>query len=455
MFQVETTRSVAVHPLEPAPGAFAPAASSVLAQHLDTLLGEQLLPLRLRDGDEDAPYLLAVDASGQPVVVEIVPVLDEVAVLRALRHAGRAAGMSAQDLAAVYRGGPTRFAAHLAAFRRTVPATSLLSTTVRSGARLLLVCSAIAEGIQDVVEFLLQPGWQVDILQVGVVPGADGARIVDVYPLTRTPPPRRAMEPTSLRVVRDDGSAGRAPRLSTPPSGEALPGHHGPSAHRPATLPHATLRADPGRRMPSVAPPPFAVRVTTPAAGQPLVRESAAPRTPPPDGAWTFARTPGEGAPHERGTAASRGDVPPAPAWVPRDDVTSPEPAWDGGPSAHTAPLASEPAAASLPYAFTGVAPAPAADGPDPRLVVVAAHFGAPVALVWSRDRRGEYYEALLHEDGWIELPDGSWFQDPDVAAEVVSAAEAPVDGWAVWRLDRPTGPSLADLYDQAAAAGS
>lgn len=438
MFQVETTRSVAVHPLEPAPGTFTGETSTVLAQHLDTLLGEQLLPLRLRDGDEDAPYLLAVDASGQPVVVEIVPVLDEVAVLRALRHAGRAAGMSAQDLAAVYRGGPTRFAAHLAAFRRTVPATSLLSTTVRSGARLLLVCSAIAEGIQDVVEFLLQPGWQVDILQVGVVPGADGARIVDVYPLTRTPPPRRAMEPTSLRVVRDDGAAGRPARLSTPPTGETSPGHPGPSAHRPTTLPHATLRPDPARRMPSVAPPPFAVRVTTPASGQPAVRESAATSALPSDGAWTFARTPDESTPHERAAAAYREETPP--------------PDWDGGPSAHTAPLASEPAAASLPYAFTGVEPASAADGPDPRLVVIAAHFGAPVALVWSRDRRGEYYEALLHEDGWIELPDGSWFLDPDVAAEAVSAAEGPVDGWSVWRLDRPSGPSLEELYAQAAA---
>ncbi|MBX9245705.1 hypothetical protein ICW40_12920, partial [Actinotalea ferrariae] len=105
---------------------------------------------------------------------------------------------------------------------------------------------------------------------------------------------------------------------------------------------------------------------------------------------------------------------------------------------------------ASLPYAFTGVVPALAADGAHPDLALVAAHIGAPVALVWSRDRRGEFYEALLHEDGWIELADGSWFPEPDAAAEAVSASDTHVDGWSVWRLERPNGPTLTDLRDAA-----
>lgn len=426
MFQVEGTRSVAVHPLEPATSAFTRAASGVLADNLDTLLGERLLPIRLRNGDEDEPYLLAVDAAGQPVVVEIVPVLDEVAVIRGLRFAGRAAGMSAQDFAAVYRGGPTRFAAHLAAFRETVPATTLLPTTVRSGARLLLVCSAIAEGVQEIVEFLLQPGWQVDILQVGVVPGADGARIVDVHPLTRTPPPRRAMEPTSsLRIVRHgDGTSTHTttshtsvphttgPHATGPyTTGSYATGPHGPAQHgpaprgpdhqgqvhqgaastRPATQPAPTVQPDPARRMPSVVAPPFAVRL-----------------------------------------ADARGRDP---YGAPDEHVVSPSPVVPP---------------ASLPYAFTGVAPAPEADGAHPDLALIASSVGAPAALVWSRDRRGEFYEALLHEDGWIELADGSWFPDPDVAAEAVSASDTHVDGWSVWRLERPNGPTLADLRDAA-----
>lgn len=443
MFQVEGTRSVAVHPLGPATSPLSREASGVLAEHLDTLLGERLLPLRLRAGDEDEPYLLAVDAAGQPVVVEIVAVLDEVAVLRALRHAGRAAGMSAQDLASAYRGGATRFAAHLAAFRASVPATTLLPTTVRSGARLLLVCSAIADGIQDVVEFLLQPGWQVDILQVAVVPGADGARIVDVHPLTRTPPPRRALEPTTLRVVHQErvvrpddaaspwaarpsatGQPHHGPRLSTPPAGEALPGHHGPRGQRPATQPQQMLRPDPARRMPAVVPPAFAVRAATPAGGVPSL---------------------GGPAPVVVADAHRGGG----------DDAARPGPQVPGRTApddAHVATPASEaPAPTSLPYAFTGVAPATADDGPHPDLALVAAYLRAPAALVWSRERRGELYEAMLHEDGWLELADGSRFRDPDAAAEAVSLAETHVDGWSVWRLDRPTGRSLAELRDRAA----
>ncbi|WP_182113007.1 hypothetical protein [Actinotalea sp. JY-7876] len=339
MFEVESTRSVAVHPLSPEGGGLP--TPGLVADHLDTLLGEQLLPLRLREGAADEPYLLAVDASGQPVVVEICAVLDEAAVVKALRHAGRAASMSAQDLARAYPGGPGRFAAHLEAFRETVPATTLLPTSVRSGARLLLVCSAIAPGMEDVVEFLLQPGWRVDVLTVGVVPGADGARIVGVAPLTRVPPPRRAMEP-----------ARRAPRR---PSGGTWP------------------FADPQRRMPGVTPPPFAVR-TAP---------SAAAADPPPEA--------------------------PPPA-APAPDAPPP--------------------------------------GPDGRLIRVATHLGAPAALVWQREDGG-YHEALLHADGWIELPDGTRLRSPDEAAAALTG-DAATDGWRVWHVERPDGPSLADALERA-----
>lgn len=148
------------HTLAPtqAPGRQAPP-QAMVADQLDALLGEHLMPLRARTPGRDEPYLLAVDASGQPVVVEVVAVLDEDAVMTALRHAGRAARMSTRDLAEAYSGGPERFASHLAAFRLTVPTTALLSTFVRGGARLLLVCSHVSPGAADVLEFLLQPRW--------------------------------------------------------------------------------------------------------------------------------------------------------------------------------------------------------------------------------------------------------------------------------------------------------
>lgn len=167
---------------------------AMIADQLDALLGEHLMPLRARTPGTDEPYLLAVDASGQPVVVEVVAVLDEPAVLAALRHAGRAARMSTRDLAQAYQGGPERFASHLAAFRLTVPTTALLSTFVRGGARLLLVCSHVSPGAADVLEFMLQPGWHVDVLRAQVVTDPDGRRVVELSPVARPMPPEREVE---------------------------------------------------------------------------------------------------------------------------------------------------------------------------------------------------------------------------------------------------------------------
>ncbi|KGM12979.1 hypothetical protein N869_17045, partial [Cellulomonas bogoriensis 69B4 = DSM 16987] len=257
MFQVEGGRSVPVEPLQPARNAFGPETSSVVADHLDALLGEQLLPLRAREAGADEPHLLAVDAAGQPVVVEVVAVLDREACLRALRYAGQAARLSTFDLAQAYQGGPDRFAAHLAAFRQTVPASALLSpSTVGAGARLLLVCSEIAPDVEDVIEFLLQPGWQVELLQVGIIEGADGRRIVDVSPVTRTPPPRRNLEPTALRLVRNPPS-GSQQRVDAQPDarGQYLARTVGTGSWSALTPPHGTAQP----KVPSVVAPSFAV----------------------------------------------------------------------------------------------------------------------------------------------------------------------------------------------------
>lgn len=374
MFQVDAGRSAAVHSHQPR-RSVGPETSAVVADQLDSLLGEHLLPLRPRVGDEDAPHLLAVDAAGQPVVVEVVSLLDHAALLRAMRHAGRAARLSTEELAQTYRGGADRFAADLAAFRETVPVTSLLPTTVHGGSRLLLVCSEVAEGMEDAIEFLLQPGWQVEVLQVGVVRGSDGQRVVDVSPVTRTTPSRRAMEPSlrhtarTLRTVPfpEGGPARRQPRAVTPTLADPAP---------------AAPTAPPARRLPTVVPPPFAVRLV--------------------------ATTPH--APH----APHAPDAPDAP-----DSM--------------------------LPYAFTGIVP-PVQARPDPRLVRLAAELGEPVALVWSRRRRGECFEALLRPDGVIELPDGSHHTDPSTAAVAASCASGPVDGWRVWRIDSAWGRTLDEV---------
>ena len=410
MFQVDAGRSVGVDPHE-SRTRFGAQTSGVVADHLDNLLGEHLLPLRPRQGDEDAPHLLAVDAAGQPVVVEVVPLLDQAALLGAMRHAGRAARLSTQDLAQAYRGGADCFAADLAAFRETVPATSLLSTTVNGGSRLLLVCSEVAEGMEDAIEFLLQPGWQVEVLQVGVVQGPDGRRIVEVSPVTRTTPSRRAMEP----AVR---SAPRGLRPVSSVRSDTTP--HVPAAHAQqwAPAPPQASTAVPGapaaagrppRRPPTIVAPPFAVRLVGTVPDAPDDEDDDTSEHP------TVERVNAERLNAERVDAER----------LNAERLTS-----------------ERPSAEALPYAFTGVAP-PVGARPDARLVRLAADLGEPVALVWSRRRRGECFEAALHPDGFIELPDGSRHTDPDTAAVAASCSSGPVDGWNVWRIDSPWGRTL------------
>ena len=77
---------------------------------------------------------------------------------------------------------------------------------------------------------------------------------------------------------------------------------------------------------------------------------------------------------------------------------------------------------------------------------MVADEIGAPVALVWLRERHAECYEALLRPDGTLELPDGSRYADPDAAARAACGSSRPVDGWRAWHVGSLRGPALSDL---------
>lgn len=383
MIEVDGGRSVAIHPPNAAPTGFGQHASRVVADNLDELLGEQLLPLRARSGDEDEPHLLAVDASGQPVVVEIVGRLDRPAIMRALTYAGRAAQMSTQDLARAYRGGEERFSAHLEAFRETVPATALLSTSVRPGSRLLLVCAEIADDVEDALEFLLQPGWQVQLLQVGVVRSPDGQRIVDVLPLTRRAPARRAMEPT-LRLVRSH--------------------QHGSGVPSAASADTVTWTAS---------------HPVAPSYGS-YGSDSYGSWDSPGGAAWTSSHavvTPSDGTsavdPHRHPASV----IPrPAPVVVPP-------------PFARQA----ERVAAPVPE-------------PDGRLLEAAREIGGRTPLVWFSAQRGEWFTVTLREDGLLELPDGSLHGDPDTAAAAACGSSDLLDGWRLWRFGYD-GPTLAEAF--------
>jgi len=373
IFELDAGRPVLVQPLQPAAGTFPADTSSVVANHLDSLLGEQLFAVATRQPGGEGPHLLAVDAAGQPVVVEVVQTLDSESLVRALRFAGAAARMSASDLARAYHRGPERFATELVAFRENVPVAVAHAAARHGGGRLVLVCSEVAENLVDVIEFLRQSGRQVEVLQVGVLQGPDGRRFVDLSPLVSRVPVRRAVEPSALHPVDaapQVGFASFADRHAIPEPPEAA-------------TPKPVANQD---------------RADLTQADQSQADQSQA----------------------DQNHAAATGPVPSAGA---------------------AAPAGTFPSVLPVPV---GPGLAPLAD-PDLFLAALGADLAAPTTLVWSRQRRGQRFVAVLRVDGLIQLPDGAVFADPDAAAAAAADSEYEIDGWHVWRLG-DDGPSLADV---------
>jgi hypothetical protein len=138
-----------------------------------------------------------------------------------------------------------------------------------------------------------------------------------------------------------------------------------------------------------------------------------------------------------------------------------PEPRWSGAaddlPRLQVPPL--EPPRLSVPpleaprlsppvpaWSAAATGPGRASDDEvDPDLAALAHRLGAPTPLRWSRPRRRQHFEAVLHPDGAIELPTGGRFRHPDIAAAAASGSPT-ADGWTVWQLADGSG-SLLDAY--------
>ncbi|MCM0640719.1 hypothetical protein [Cellulomonas wangsupingiae] len=454
IFELDDGRPRLVQPMQPLAGSFAQEVTALVTHHLAAIAGEPLFVVRVRGTSDraDLPELLALDASGRPVVVDVAQVLDDDAVVAALRHGGAAARMTTADLARAYHVDPSRFAVDFAAFREHVPFGTTIGRT-RSGVRLLLLCSEVAAEATDTLGFLRGGEHQVDVLQVGVVRG-DERRLLEVSPLALHEGVRRPVEPTALRLVRS--SEAFATAMAYEP--ERAPGL--PSG-RPRSLPTGELRAvTPPEQTEPPAPTPIGRRgsVTEPT---PLPFRTAGPTAQPPEAPSDSPRPGGPGRPDvtEWPRDAS---VPPSTSMLEGPATLTPvaglRAAVVDGAGARTADADGRPGDAApgdgaiSPTPPRGQASADARDGsrrparpdwPYPELAMLAKSRRAVTTLVWVRERRGQRFSALLRPDGLIELPDGSVVPDPDVAAATLSGVEG-VDGWRAWRLG-DGGPTLAE----------
>lgn len=415
IFEPDSGRPRLVQPMQPLAGTFLGEVRTLLGEHLSAVVGEPLFAVRARAAlpeHSDVPELLALDVTGRPVVLEVAQVVDDAAIVAALRHAGAAARLTTADLARAYHPDQSRFAADYAAFRDQVPFAR--PADLRYGTRLVLMCAEIAPESADTLSAVRGPGWPVKVLQVGVMRGPDGARLLDVSPLAGYEQARRVVEPTSLRLVH--GAAAAAPAAASGASPATSTGLI-------PTQPPTDRPAGPASRPFSPLARPVAPMVRPAPTGVPA---SPVPTSP---GQPLAAAAPARHDPHA-GVLAGPG--------------ATRAPAFPGGLPA--ALQLTEPRYPLVPARDVDLVAGTVGTGSALReLVALAAAVRAPALLVWVRERRGQRLEATLRPDGLIQLPDGAVFSDPDAAATRAVQSENIVDGWRAWHLG-DGGPSLAEV---------
>jgi hypothetical protein len=400
LFEVDTQRPLLVTSANGANGSepgLKTTANQVVDSHIDGLLGEEVFPIAQGSGP-DEPHLLALDASGSPVVVELVADLDRENLAKALDHAGAAGRLTRADLAARYSGGASSFQHDVAAFYDSVPITRTQGKNGGSGARLIIICQNAPDEILNAVDFLRQPTMPVEVLKMGVVNSDDGRKFLDVSPLVVHLPPGLPAPKSapiggsitgsmdgSVSSSMDTGVTGGVAGGAAAPKdafeegvkvGYALTGKMPVVAQAPQTRsPQAPLsRAERARQMPvrAEASPPLAdnpsAGPTNAATGLRSSLRGAAPRGGPPERAaaggspervangGSRERPSGGGTPERTaGTrAARRAQAAAGASDATAPDVVPPAPSGPGSGSMPSAPVSSvRPGAESRPTPST------------------------------------------------------------------------------------------------------
>lgn len=116
--------------------------------------------------------LIAMDASGQVVSVEVVGALDSIGLVDALARSGRTAALGWVDLADLYPRGAAVFRRDWNTFRESLPPRPI------PGPRLYVVTNQIAEEVRPALEMLADSG--VEVYEVTQRELVNGRRFVEV-----------------------------------------------------------------------------------------------------------------------------------------------------------------------------------------------------------------------------------------------------------------------------------
>ncbi len=142
------------------------------------LIGRPLFPIQWTGAEgshaarREPNRLVAMDASGQVVSVEVVAALDSVGLVDALARSGRTAALGWLDLADLYPRGAAVFRRDWNVFRESLPPRPI------PGPRLYVVTGRVADDVRPALELLADSG--VEVFEVSQRELANGRRFIEV-----------------------------------------------------------------------------------------------------------------------------------------------------------------------------------------------------------------------------------------------------------------------------------
>lgn len=175
-----------------------PAVLSAVRDQVLQIIGRPLFPVRwdshAAQGEPDR--LVAMDASGQVVSVEVLAALDSGGLVDALARSGHTAVLGWLDLAELYPGGAMSFRRDWNDFRQAMPPRPF------PGPRLYLVTGHIADEVRPALEALADSG--VQVFEVAQRRLANGRTLVEVTEPHRVPAAFAALQAAHLALNGDE-----------------------------------------------------------------------------------------------------------------------------------------------------------------------------------------------------------------------------------------------------------
>lgn len=337
--------------------------------HVLELVGRPLFPVLWEEGDD--ARLLALDAAGATVTVEVLRELNATTLVAALTRAGHSAALGWLDLAARYPKGDQAFRSDWNEFRQALP------PRITPGPRIVLVANRITDDLRPALEMLAGSGVEAHQLQLRDF--GDGRQLLDIVAV------RGPLAQRSQAVI------GHQPRVAiTLEAGRDV-----------AAI--GQVRTQEQREDLQLPATPVVQEETPRAAPAPEVQLPPPPTVPTPSGNQA------DPAPSEQHQAAGVQSQPTPPCAE----------SANGGEEEARHADAQMPRSEQVDISGVG-------------LREIAAYVGDAITLVWLQDE--QRYEAILHPDGTIALADGAIFHDPTAAARAASGRED-VDGWQAWHF--------------------